>query len=79
MSANRWCYSCCPRTVTVQYNHHYVAWLKGKHATMVELDGTDHGINGHPLLMNAYAIDDPNPDSVIPSSQFFSEGEHCYV
>eukprot|EP01045_Picozoa_sp_COSAG04_P034122 COSAG04_NODE_7339_length_1144_cov_23.942880_2_plen_165_part_01 len=56
------------------YNHHYVAWLKGKHATMVELDGTDHGVTGHPLLMNAVAIDDPDPDSVIPTSQFFSEG-----
>lgn len=56
------------------YNHHYVAWLKGKHATMVELDGTDHGVTGHPLLMNAVAIDDPNPSSAIPTSQFFSEG-----
>ena len=56
------------------YNHHYVAWLKGKHATMVELDGTDHGVTGHPLLMNSVAIDDPNPSSAIPTSQFFSEG-----
>jgi hypothetical protein len=53
---------------------HYVAWLKGKQATMVELDGTDHGVTGHPLLMNAVAIDDPNPSSTIPTSQFFSEG-----
>jgi hypothetical protein len=78
-------------------NHHYVSWLKGKHATMVELDGNDHTVVGHPLLMNAYgawcsasssltrspsdlascitaAIDDPNPSSDIPTSQFFSEG-----
>ena len=56
------------------YNHHYVSWLKGKHATMVELDGSDHTVVGHPLLMNSYAIDDPNPSSQIPTSQFFSEG-----
>lgn len=55
-------------------SHHYVAWLKGEHATMIELDGTDSRITGHPLLMNAVAIDDPNPDSDIPTSQFFSEG-----
>ena len=41
---------------------------------MVELDGTDHGVTGHPLLMNSVAIDDPNPSSSIPTSQFFSEG-----
>ena len=41
---------------------------------MVDLDGMDEGVNGHPLLMNAFAINDPNPDSVIPTSQFFSEG-----
>lgn len=56
------------------YNHHYVSWLKGKHATMVELDGTDTSVIGHPLLMNSVAIDDPNPSSAIPTSQFFSEG-----
>ena len=56
------------------YNHHYVSWLKGKHATMVDLDGSDHTVVGHPLLMNAFAIDDPIPSSDIPTSQFFSEG-----
>jgi len=58
------------------YNHHYVAWIKGKHATMVDLPKGDKNNPklGHPLLMNAFAINDPNPDSVIPTSQFFSEG-----
>jgi hypothetical protein len=41
---------------------------------MLEINSKDTGIIGHPLLMNAYALDDPNPDSEIPTSQFFSEG-----
>eukprot|EP01052_Picozoa_sp_SAG31_P011432 SAG31_NODE_646_length_13223_cov_14.088845_3_plen_113_part_00 len=55
----------------------YVSWLKGKHATMVQLDGTDKRANhyaGHPLQQQAYALDDPDPSSDIPTSQFFSEG-----
>jgi hypothetical protein len=42
----------------------------GKHASMVKLQGGGSDkIIGHPLDMNAVAIDDPNPDSVIPTSQ----------
>ena len=67
-----------PVPITAVYNHHYVAWLKGAAATMVELDhdaeNADTSIAGHPLKMHAYALDDPNPSSLIPSSQFFSEG-----
>lgn len=59
------------------YNHHYVAWLKGAHATLVDVDQTNpmwEKVNGHPMKKAAIAINDPNPDSVIPTSQFFSEG-----
>jgi hypothetical protein len=58
------------------YNHHYVAWLKGAQAEMVQLSGEDSSITGHPLHQMAYAdpSTDPNPDSKIPTSQFFSEG-----
>ncbi len=60
--------------INYAYNHHYVSWLRGAAATMVDLDGTREDVTGHPLLMQSYAIDDPNPSSVIPTSQFFSEG-----
>eukprot|EP00051_Salpingoeca_urceolata_P006257 m.83058 g.83058 ORF g.83058 m.83058 type:complete len:214 (+) comp14750_c0_seq2:9-650(+) len=61
--------------INYAYNHHYVSWMKGAHATMVELDGTDHRVSGHPLHMTSVAnLDDPRPDSDIPTSQFFSEG-----
>ena len=55
------------------YNHHYVSWVKGKHSTMVQLNES-MAMNGHPMHQDAIAIDDPNPDSTIPTSQFFSEG-----
>ena len=42
------------------YNHHYVAWLKGKHAEMVQLDGSDSSITGHPLRQMAFT--DPATD-----------------
>ena len=56
------------------YPHYCADFFRGKHATMLEINSKDTGIIGHPLLMNAYALDDPNPDSEIPTSQFFSEG-----
>ena len=65
-----------PVPITAVYNHHYVAWLKGANAEMIELDedNADTSIAGHPLKMHAYALNDPNPSSLIPTSQFFSEG-----
>mgnify|MGYP006091273867 FL=1 len=60
------------------YNHHYVAWLKGKDATMVRTDQfsskSGASMGGHPLWQHAVTLDDPNPSSTIPTSQFFSEG-----
>ncbi len=67
-----------PVPIYAVYNHHYVAWIQGAHATMVTLDAAAQARAvrhmGHPLLMQSYAINDPNPSSVIPTSQFFSEG-----
>jgi hypothetical protein len=67
-----------PVPIYAVYNHHYVAWIQGAHATMVKLDPDAQARSvrqmGHPLLMQSYAINDPNPSSVIPTSQFFSEG-----
>jgi len=63
-----------PVPINAVYNHHYVAWMMGKHATMVKLDGKDRSKTGHPLLMQSYALNDPNPDSRIPTSHCFGEG-----
>jgi len=68
--------------ITHAYNHHYCAYMSGSLSEMRSITGElagDHGMNNHGapafyLTMKKENIGDPNADSGIPTSQFFSEG-----
>merc|ERR1719369_264581 len=69
--------------ITWAYNHHFEAYLSGSLSEMKKVEGemalNDHGMNNHgtPSFYHTYKrenVGDPNGDSEVPTSQFFSEG-----
>lgn len=61
------------------YNHHFLAWIRGENSQMIRrADNRDiHHTDNHGASQPWVSVavdDDPNPDSHIPTSQFFSEG-----
>merc|ERR1719167_222303 len=69
--------------ITWAYNHHFEAYLSGSLSEMRKVEGemalNDHGMNNHgaPAFFHTFRredIGDPNADSDVPTSQFFSEG-----
>ena len=64
-----------PVPITWAYNHHYMAYITSEKAELVKKKGTHVGI-GHDTeeYWEPVALDDHNPESDIPLSQLFSEG-----
>merc|ERR1719357_2083992 len=71
--------------ITHAYNHHFLAYLSGSLSEMRKVEGEeavaamDRGMNNHgaPAFFHTFRredIGDPNADSDVPTSQFFSEG-----
>jgi len=71
--------------ITHAYNHHFEAYLSGSLSEMRKVEGEeavaamDRGMNNHgaPAFFHTFRredIGDPNADSDVPTSQFFSEG-----
>merc|ERR1711970_301808 len=68
--------------ITWAYNHHYLAYLVGANAEIKEISGKDardrglntHGAESFYLPYIREDIADPHPNSEVPTSQFFSEG-----
>lgn len=71
--------------ITHAYNHHFEAYLSGSLSHMKKVEGEEAeeaintGMNNHgaPAFYHTFKredIGDPNADSEIPTSQFFSEG-----
>merc|ERR1712130_949680 len=71
--------------ITHAYNHHFEAYLSGSLSEMRKVEGEeavaamDNGMNNHgaPAFFHTFRredIGDPNADSDVPTSQFFSEG-----
>jgi len=69
--------------ITWAYNHHFEAYLSGSLSEMKKIEGelalNDHGMNNHgaPSYYHTFKkenVGDPNADSDVPTSQFFSEG-----
>lgn len=61
------------------YNHHYMAWMTGKHSKMVKLDHPDPlNVDAHGSPMKWKVVEIPSPGTKlnknIPTSQLFSEG-----
>lgn len=68
-----------PVPVNWAYNHHYGAWIQGKHSQMVLVKASPHEHEywaraDGTKWQSASVPEDPTPDSPIPTSQFFSEG-----
>ena len=70
--------------ITWAYNHHYVSYLVSSYSKMTELEAEsggaakygslNHGAPTFWLAMPDENVEDPRPDSHVPISQFFSEG-----
>lgn len=65
--------------ITWAYNHHFEAYLSGSYSEMKQLDSAaypfGHHNHGAPTFWMALPTDeDPKPQSHVPTSQFFSEG-----
>merc|ERR1719500_186410 len=71
--------------ITHAYNHHFEAYLSGSLSEMRKVEGEealaamDRGMNNHgaPAFFHTFRredVGDPNGDSEVPTSQFFSEG-----
>ena len=70
--------------ITWAYNHHFEAYLTGSYSAMTQLDEDsagaypfghhNHGAPAFWLALPDENVDDPRPLSVVPASQFFSEG-----
>merc|ERR1712223_1850227 len=68
--------------ITHAYNHHYCAYMSGSLSEMRSVPGElahDNGMDNHGapafyLTFKKENVGDPNADSGIPTSQFFSEG-----
>jgi len=68
--------------ITHAYNHHYCAYMSGSLSEMRSVKGElahDNGMDNHGapafyLTFKKENVGDPNADSGIPTSQFFSEG-----
>jgi len=60
------------------YNHHYMMWMTGEHAQMVEVDADPNDVSSHGAPTKWVARDKPSAASranaVAPTSQLFSEG-----
>lgn len=60
------------------YNHHYMMWMTGEHAQMVEVDADPNDVSSHGAPTKWVARDKPSAASranaVAPTSQMFSEG-----
>merc|ERR1712179_473640 len=70
--------------ITWAYNHHFEAYLSGSYSQMTQLDedstgALPFGMNNHGaptfwMTLPREDIDDPRPETEIPTSQFISEG-----
>ena len=70
--------------ITWAYNHHYVSYLVSTYSKMAELEvesggaapygNLNHGAPTFWLAMPDEDVEDPRPESHVPISQFFSEG-----
>ena len=61
------------------YNHHYMAWMTGKHSELVRIPNPDpNDVRAHGSPMKWAAVDKPTAaerlNKNIPTSQMFSEG-----
>ena len=61
------------------YNHHYMAWMTGKHSELVRIPNPDpNDVSAHGSPMKWMAVDKPSAgerlNKGIPTSQMFSEG-----
>ena len=61
------------------YNHHYMAWMTGKHSELIRVPNPDpNDVMAHGSPMKWEAVDLPSAkdraDTGIPTSQMFSEG-----
>ena len=61
------------------YNHHYMAWMTGKHSELVRIPNPDpNDVSAHGSPMKWMAIDKPTAgerlNKNVPTSQMFSEG-----
>ena len=70
--------------ITWAYNHHFEAYLSGSYSEMTQIAGDavgalPFGMNNHGaptfwMTLPKEDTDDPRPESQVPTSQFFSEG-----
>jgi hypothetical protein len=69
--------------ITHAYNHHYIAYMSAAMSELRKVEGQgtpsmdgglNHGAHAHYHTHMREDIDDPTPDSEVPTSQFISEG-----
>ena len=70
--------------ITWAYNHHFEAYLSGSYSEMTQVDsnsvgaipfgGHNHGASTFWITLPKEDVEDPRPESHVPTSQFFSEG-----
>merc|ERR1712012_633752 len=71
-----------PVPITWAYNHHFVAYMSGAYSELQQLQGEElknpgmanHGAQATYMTMMREDLDDPAPNSEVPTSQMISEG-----
>ena len=71
-----------PVPITWAYNHHFVAYMSGAYSELQQLQGEElinpgmanHGAQATYMTMMRENLDDPAPNSEVPTSQMISEG-----
>jgi len=71
-----------PVPITWAYNHHFVAYMSGAYSQLQQLQGEEltnpgmanHGAEATYMTLMREDLDDPAPNSEVPTSQMISEG-----
>jgi len=70
-----------PVPITWAYNHHFVAYMSGAYSELQQLEGelknpgmANHGAEATYMTLMRDDLDDPAPNSEVPTSQMISEG-----